>query len=296
MSLDALSALGDTLAAPEPAPEPPKIRPEDIVTEGKLTEMEAVLVGERDDTLPPEYRFTEDKGKDLPPPKIEPSMDSGEALDILSGDFMSSSVAPTVQAPVLCPPARPTQATDDFALDALAGEFVTPAVAPAVKSAANRQLSTGTVDALDALSDTLVNMTPIPEPVPVSVRDIVKEKKIMEEKLIKMGERDVSLPAEYRHTEKDLKAKAEAKTQADVRPKQPSMDDSSALDLLSSDFSSSPCPTATTKQTQPSLESNSKSRSKSKKQQEENPSAKDHLSGKMSSDVVPGSKNKGGKS
>ena len=27
----------------------------------------------------------------------------------------------------------------------------------------------------------------------------------MEEKLIKMGERDVSLPAEYRHTEKDLK-------------------------------------------------------------------------------------------
>ncbi|XP_052383290.1 calpastatin-like isoform X14 [Oncorhynchus keta] len=298
MSLDALNALGDTLAAPEPAPEPPKIRPEDIVTEGKLTEMEAVLVGERDDTLPPEYRFTEDKGKDLPPPKIEPSMDSGEALDILSGDFMSSSVAPTVQAPVLCPPARPTQATDDFALDALAGEFVAPTVAPAVKSAANRQLSTGTVDALDALSDTLVNMTPIPEPVPVSVRDIVKEKKIMEEKLIKMGERDVSLPAEYRHTEKDLKA--EAKAQADVRPKQPSMDDSSALDLLSSDFSSSPSPAATsvvtTKQTQPSLESNSKSRSKSKKQQEENPSAKDHLSGKMSSDVVPGSKNKGGKS
>ncbi|XP_013987239.1 calpastatin isoform X31 [Salmo salar] len=301
MSLDALDALGDTLAAPEPAPEPPKIRPEDIVTEGKLTEMEAVFVGERDDTLPPEYRFTEDKGKDLPPPKKEPSMDSGEALDILSGDFMSSSVAPTVQAPVLCPPAPPTQTTDDFALDALAGEFVAPAVAPAVKSAANRQLSTGTVDALDALSDTLMNMTPIPEPVPVSIKDIVKEKKIMEEKLIKMGERDVSLPAEYRPTEKDRKAMAEAKAQADVRPKQPSMDDSSALDLLSRDFSSSPGPAATsvvvtTKQTQPSLESNSKSRSKSKKQQEEDPSAKDHLSGKMSSDVVPGSKNKGGKS
>lgn len=34
----------------------------------------------------------------------------------------------------------------------------------------------------------------------------------------------------------------------------------------------------------------------SQKQQEEDPSAKDHLSGKMSSDVVPGSKNKGGKS
>ncbi|CAB1315428.1 unnamed protein product [Coregonus sp. 'balchen'] len=288
MSLEALSDLGDSLAAPEPAPEPPKIRPEDVVTEGKLTSKKGVFVGERDHTLPPKYRFTEDKVKGLPPPKPEPSMDSGEALNILSGDFMSSSVAPAVQAPVLCPPAPPTQASDDFALDALAEDFVAPAVAPAVKSAVDRQLSTGTVDALDTLSDTLMDKTPIPEPAPVSVRDIVKEKKIMEEKLIKVGERDDSLPAEYRPTEKDRKAMAEAKAQADVRPKQPSMDDSEALNLLSNDFSSSAGPAAAS--------SKSKSRSKSKKQKEEDLSALDHLSGQLSSDVVPASTNKGGKS
>ncbi|XP_071192586.1 calpastatin isoform X34 [Salvelinus alpinus] len=330
MSLDALSALGDSLPALEPAPEPPKIRHEDIVTEGKLTSKKGVFVGERDDTLPPKYRLTENKVKDLPPLKPEPSMDSGEALEILSGDFMSSCVAPAVQAPVLCPPAPPRQASDDFALDALAGDFVAPAVAPAVKSAVDRQLSRGTVDALDTLSDSLMDKTPIPEPAPVSVRDIVKEKKIMEEKLTKVGERDDSLPAEYRPTEKDRKAMAEAKVQADVRPKQPSMDDSEALDLLSRDLSFSAGPAAasvavTTEQRQPRLEpmsapvlddlagtllpdtpefkskgdkpkSKSKSRSKSKKQREEDPSSIDHLSGQLSSDVVSASTNKGGKS
>ncbi|XP_055724745.1 calpastatin isoform X44 [Salvelinus fontinalis] len=330
MSLDALSALGDSLPAPELAPEPPKIRHEDIVTEGKLTSKKGVFVGERDDTLPPKYRLTENKVKDLPPLKPEPSMDSGEALEILSGDFMSSCVAPVVQAPVLCPPAPPTQASDDFALDALAGDFVAPAVAPAVKSAVDRQLSRGTVDALDTLSDSLMDKTPIPEPAPVSVRDIVKEKKIMEEKLTKVGERDDSLPAEYRPTERDRKAMAEAKVQADVRPKQPSMDDSEALDLLSRDLSFSAGPAAasvavTTEQRQPRLEpmsapvlddlagtllpdtpefkskgdkpkSKSKSRSKSKKQREEDPSSIDHLSGQLSSDVVSASTNKGGKS
>uniref|UniRef100_A0A8C7PMI1 Calpastatin n=1 Tax=Oncorhynchus mykiss TaxID=8022 RepID=A0A8C7PMI1_ONCMY len=328
MSLDALSALGDSLPAPEPAPEPPKIRHEDIVTEGKLTSKKGVFVGERDDTLPPKYRFTENKVKDLPPLKPEPSMDSGEALEILSGDFMSSCVAPAVHAPVLCPPAPPTQASDDFALDALAGDFVAPAVAPAVKSAVDRQLSRGTVDALDTLSDSLMDKAPIPEPAPVSVRDIVKEKKVIEEKLTKVGERDDSLPVEYRPTEKDRKAMAEVKVQADVRRKQPSMDDSKALDLLSRDLSSSAGPAAasvavTTEQRQPRLEPMSapvlddlagtllpdtpefkskgdkpktKSRSKSKKQRKEDPSSTDHLSGQLSSDVVSASTNKDGKS
>ncbi|XP_031679770.1 calpastatin-like [Oncorhynchus kisutch] len=194
-------------------------------------------------------------GKDLPPPKPEPSIDYGEAPDILSGDFMSPSVAPAV----LCPNAAPTQASDDFALDALAGDFVAPAVAPAVKSAVDRQVLRHTsCDIIVVLCFIHVQDIGVSQ-IPIVTCQHMREKKIMEEKLTKVGERDDSLPAEFRHTEEDQKANAEAKVQADVRPKQPSMDDSEALDLLSRDLSSSTGPAAasvavTTEQRQPRLE------------------------------------------
>ncbi|XP_062253603.1 calpastatin isoform X6 [Platichthys flesus] len=295
MSLDALSALCDTLPEDAPKPEAPKLRPEDIISVDKLKKEKGMRVGDTEESIPPEYRFNKAELEKLPAPKpevrpaqvprslnhtlgneavrhdesmsnqcalirlslmdpslcllLQPTMATGDALDFLSGDFMTSSAAPSVQAPVPPRSALPAKPSADFALDALAGDFVGATAAPIVKSAcapteADLQLAAGAGSALDALSNTLEDITPIPQPAPVPTKDIVKEKKVVEERLIMMGERDDSLPPEYRLTEEDRKNMAEAKAKAAAAPKEKGLDDASALDLLSLDFSAAPKPAA----------------------------------------------------
>ncbi|XP_063767360.1 calpastatin isoform X27 [Eleginops maclovinus] len=338
-SLDAFSALSDTLPKDVPKPELPKLRPEDIISEGKHKREDGVFVGERESSIAPEYRFNEEELKKLPAPKPEPSMNTGDALDILSGDFAFSSSAPVVQAPVITPSAPPARPSADSALDALAGDFVSSTAASTVKSAAcaptesAADLDAGAdnaLEALDALSDTLKDITPVPMPAPVPAKDIVNEEKLKEERLIKMGEREDTLPPEYRPTGEIGEAPA--------TPKGKSMDDKTALDLLSSDFtdpSSVPVApaascAATIKLEAPVLDSEplkpmagpvldslsstllpdapefkpktdkpkgkSKSKSKSKKHHAEEPPHTDQLPTQPSSDVVPKSTKKGGKS
>ncbi|XP_076850965.1 calpastatin isoform X5 [Brachyhypopomus gauderio] len=250
MSADALSALEDMLPVSPPTPESPKLRPEDFIDEKELTAEKGVRVGERDDTLPPGYRFPKgDVSKEPAPPPREPSMDTDDALDILSGDFDTPAGGSTchVSQP---PSAPPADSSADFALEELAGDFIAPAAASKIHSAApappkaDRQLSESTSSAMDALGDTLMDISSTPEPTPVSPKDIVKEKEAVEEHVSKPGERDDSLPPDYRPTEADIKAAAEAKAKAKAEDstKKKSLDEAAALDLLSSDFSTPAAP------------------------------------------------------
>uniref|UniRef100_A0A671MLR6 Calpastatin n=1 Tax=Sinocyclocheilus anshuiensis TaxID=1608454 RepID=A0A671MLR6_9TELE len=318
-----LFALGDTLGAPEPPKKEAELKPGDIVHEKDLTSKKGVRVGEREDTLPPGYRFSEEELKKYPSPKKEPSLDTIEALDILSGDFIPPSAGKT---PV-CPPSKspPSDSASDLALDALAGDFVAPSSASKVQSAvsgpphAGRQLSDGTSSALDALSDTLADFKAAPEPAPVPPKDVVKEKNIVEERVNKPGERDDSLPPDHRFKEEDRKA-FEAAKQKDVKPKPTSIDDTAALDMLSSDFSvvppvkpSAPDAQCFTPEPQPptfkasgpvfdelaekvipNLTDPKAKDSKPKKQSVEDSSATEKQPGKLSSDVVPSSSTKSG--
>uniref|UniRef100_A0A8C2GWC4 Calpastatin n=1 Tax=Cyprinus carpio TaxID=7962 RepID=A0A8C2GWC4_CYPCA len=333
---DAFSALGDTLGKPEPPKKQPELKPGDIVHEKDSTSKKGVRVGEREDTLPPGYRFSEEELMKYPPPEKEPSLDTTEALDILSGDFKAPPAASSAKTPV-CPPSKSPATLSDSALDALAGDFVAPSSASKVQSAvsvpthAGRQLSEGTSSALDALSDTLADFKAAPEPAPVPPKDVVKEKNVVEERVNKPGERDDTLPPEYRFTEEDRKA-FEAAKQKDVKPKLTPIDDTAALDILSSDLSavapvkpSAPEAKHFTPEPQPPTYKASgpvfdklaekvipnltdpkakdskpkgkgaKPKSKPKKQSVEDSSATEKQPGKLSSDVVPSSSTKSGK-
>ncbi|XP_056114343.1 calpastatin isoform X10 [Rhinichthys klamathensis goyatoka] len=274
MSLDALSALGDTLGAPEPPKKLPELKPGQIVDEKKLTSEKGVRVGERDDTLPPDYRFSEEDLKKYPLPKKEPSLNTDDALDMLSEGFTAPAAAPVVKASV--PPAQekkkpdavsektkdvpketkkpapvpektkdvPKHKVDELsALDALAGDFVAPPKsASKVSSAAPippgpPQRPQIDEDPFSALGDTLGAPEP-PKKLPeLKPGDIVHEKKLTSEKGVRVGERDDTLPPDYRFSEEELK-------KYPAPAKEPSLDTTDALDILSGDFTTPTVPSA----------------------------------------------------
>ncbi|XP_056586399.1 calpastatin-like isoform X4 [Triplophysa dalaica] len=322
---DAFDTLGDMLGAPEPPKKQPELKPKDIVHEDNVTSKKGVRVGEREDTLPPGYRFSEEELKKYPAPPKEPSLNTDDAMDLLSDDFGSPFTPPAAKLPVCTAVKPPAKPADDFVAPSSASKVQCAVTSP---THTERQLSDDS--AFDALSDTLGDIKPPTKPESPLPKFIVKEKDVLEERISKPGERDDSLPPDHRFSEADKKAFAEAKDKC-VKPKEGSMDDTSALDLLSSDFSSVPTVKASAPETYtfipepvppthtapckaldeladkliPNLEKGKDSKSKGKggkpkskskqKQSEDDSSAVEHLSGQLSTKVVPSSSTKGGK-
>ncbi|NWV82291.1 ICAL protein, partial [Dasyornis broadbenti] len=237
---DALDALLDTLGGPEPEPEE-DLTPVVEVSEKKAKEKKEQKAGERNDTIPPEYRLTPELDKDgkpiLPKPEEKPKpLSESDLVDEFSKDF-ACPAQPAVQpkAPKPCSVAQ--KPSGSVSAQAAEDKVVPRATACIVQSAAPMS-SVGPVadEALEALSSSLGKRERDPNEKKPAV-DKVKEK-TKKEQHKKLGEEEETIPPEYRLTEakdkdgKPLLAKPEEKTQP--------MSENDLLEGLTEGFSCSP--------------------------------------------------------
>ncbi|KAF7250238.1 Calpastatin [Varanus komodoensis] len=263
---EALEALAGSLGKKDRAPEEKKPAVDKVKEKAKQEEREKL--GEDEETIPPDYRLTEAKGsrqltsfsssilapqqqqqpcedKDgkplLPKPQEKPQpLSESELLDALSEGFSCSS-APASKA---SPAAAPQKSTGASKPDAASAEEVissasvsavhTAALPPPTGTPAEKELES----AADLLADSLGQREPDPDENKPIV-DKVKEKAKSEHK-DKLGERDDTIPPEYRHIlDSDEKGKPIKPTDKDgEKPKEQKKpaDDSAAIDALSGDF------------------------------------------------------------
>lgn len=234
---DAVEALAGSLGKKEGDPEDGK-PVEDKVKE-KAKEEDREKLGEKEETIPPEYRLEEVKDKDGKPllPK-----ESKESLPPFSDDFLLDALSEDFTAP--------SHASSfpfkDAKLSAAISEVVSPTPAPTTHSAVpppdTRSDDKELDDALDELSDRLGHRQPDPDE-NKPMKDKVKEK-VKAEHRDKLGERDDTIPPEYRH----LLDKDKGKPMAPKKPKEPKKpeDDHDPIDALSGDFDSCPSTTEST--------------------------------------------------
>ncbi|NXT49037.1 ICAL protein, partial [Pluvianellus socialis] len=241
---DAVDALLDTLGGPEPEPKE-DLTPVVEVSEVKSKEKKEEKAGERDDTIPPEYRFTPELDKDGKPiltkPEEKPKpLSESDLIDEFSKDF-TCPAQPATQSK----PSKPSSKNPSTALSAknTEDEAVPRAAACTVPSSPPSAVSSvGQVagEALEALSSSLGKREPDPDGKKPAV-DKVKEKTKQEERK-KLGEDEEAVPPEYRLTEakdkdgKPLLPKPEEKSQL--------MSENDLLEGLTEGFSCSPSPCA----------------------------------------------------
>ncbi|XP_031751248.1 calpastatin isoform X6 [Xenopus tropicalis] len=249
---DPLDSLSGTLGVRKEEPSDKK-PPVDKVKEGTGKEKKEKL-GEDEKTIHPDRRLKEVKDKDGKPllPKLEQSpkpMSEAELLDALTEGFVTSPATP--DAPLQGSLKKKGSGSEDV---------ISCSKASAVKSGAPQDAALDIQipdDALDLLSGSLGQREVDPnENKPVV--DVVKEK-AKAEHIDKLGDRDDTIPPEYRKLldgkdDKGQPAKPPAK--AEEKPKKPLSDDA-AIDALSSGFAS--CDTKSTEQPkQPSTDKTEK--------------------------------------
>ncbi|XP_068941253.1 calpastatin isoform X2 [Petaurus breviceps papuanus] len=232
MSDDAVEALAGSLAKKEIDPEENKPAVDKVKEKSKEEKREKV--GEKEETIPPDYRLKEAKDEDRKllekkqSEKISPMSDD-DVLEALSEGF-SCSKAPVTHAAVSV-----AHKSKDKKRSTEATVMADPTPAPTTGSASPPDASQKDKeldDAFDQLSESLGERTPDP-PENKPMEDKVKEKAKAEHR-DKLGERDDTIPPEYRHLlDNDDQGNA-----AKPPPKEPknSADGKDPIDVLSGGF------------------------------------------------------------
>ncbi|XP_029533444.1 histone-lysine N-methyltransferase 2D-like isoform X2 [Oncorhynchus nerka] len=147
-------------------------------------------------------------------------------------------VASVHEAPVAnVAPSEPlVEAPVDPVIDTVADNFIITESVPTLEAAMaepaiEEQVPAVPTDSLEALSELLNNVPPVSEPAPVTADKVIaagdKDG----------GERDDTLPPDYRHSPEDLLAKEGIEAQMEIESKKDATDENTALDVLSGHFS-----------------------------------------------------------
>ncbi|XP_070373844.1 calpastatin isoform X50 [Equus asinus] len=258
---DAVEALAGSLGKKEADPEGGK-PVEDQVKE-KSKEEDREKLGEKEETIPPDYRLEEVKDKDGKPllhkdPKQSlPPLSDDFLLDALSEDFAGPQDTSSLQ-----------KQFEDAKLSAVISEVVSQTPAPTTHAARpppdslsdNKELD----DALDQLSDSLGQRQPDPDE-NKPVEDKVKEK-VKAEHRDKLGERDDTIPPEYRHLlDKNDEGKPVKPPEKKPGESKKTADDQDPIDALSGDFDSCPSTTESSENTAKDKDKKNASSSKAPK-------------------------------
>ncbi|XP_036888221.1 calpastatin isoform X2 [Sturnira hondurensis] len=254
---DAVEALAGSLG--ERTADPEEGKPVEDKVKEKAKEEDREKLGEKEETIPPDYRLEEVKDKDgkpLLPKESKESplpLDEDILLDALSEDFTG-------------PPNTASLPFEHDKLSAAISELASQTAAPATQSAGPPPATSNDKeidDALDELADRLGHRQPDPDE-GKPIKDKVKEK-VKAEHRDKLGERDDTIPPEYRHLLDNDKGKPVAPpTEKSKESKKPE-DDRDPIDALSGDFGNCPPTTETSENTAKDKEKKTASISKAPK-------------------------------